>query len=217
MNGLKALILDLRRPHDAARGTPPLRKCSDAADIIERLERENAALREALRGLKATFSTIHDRHLDSEDCDEDASGHRTPNSHMHTVVDCNVSIEMIDRALGQESARGGAPDLHLHDGPLICKVCATPVSGEGVTEDAGATWMHLRCFKPQPGGAGFKCCGAGDPPCTSFEVSCQNPANYADGERWCPKCKQPDFPFCATSGCLKVPKLAEPPQPGGTD
>jgi hypothetical protein len=114
-------------------------------------------------------------------------------------------------------ARGGAPDLHLHDGPLICKVCATPVSGEGVTEDAGATWMHLRCFKPQPGGAGFKCCGAGDPPCTSFEVSCQNPANYADGERWCPKCKQPDFPFCATSGCLKVPKLAEPPQPGGTE
>jgi hypothetical protein len=117
----------------------------------------------------------------------------------------------------ESHARGGAPDLHLHDGPLICKVCATPVSGEGVTEDAGATWMHLRCFKPQPGGAGFKCCGAGDPPCTSFEVSCQNPANYADGERWCPKCKQPDFPFCATSGCLKVPKLAEPPQPGGTD
>jgi hypothetical protein len=127
-------------------------------------------------------------------------------------------IELATAALGTEPpARGGAPDLHLHDGPLICKVCATPVSGEGVTEDAGATWMHLRCFKPQPGGAGFKCCGAGDPPCTSFEVSCQNPANYADGERWCPKCKQPDFPFCATSGCLKVPKLAEPPQPGGTD
>lgn len=64
-------------------------------------------------------------------------------------------------------------------------------------------------------GGGFKCCGFADPPCTTFEASCQNPANYADGERWCPKCKQPDFPFCATSGCLKVPKLSNPPQPGG--
>jgi hypothetical protein len=66
---------------------------------------------------------------------------------------CAVAYQgWLARATMVESARGGAPDLHLHDGPLICKVCATPVSGEGVTEDAGATWMHLRCFKPQPGG-----------------------------------------------------------------
>ena len=56
----------------------------------------------------------------------------------------------------------------------------------------------------------FKCCGAGDPPCVTFDESCQNPANYADGESWCPKCKQPDFPFCATSGCLNVPKIQAP-------
>lgn len=65
-----------------------------------------------LRSVKASLCTIHDRHYDEQDCDEDAAGDRTPNRDMHTVVDCNVAIGEIDRALGPirskpPHARGG--------------------------------------------------------------------------------------------------------------
>lgn len=30
---------------------------------------------------------------------------------------------------------------------LNCRFCNKPISGEGLTEDAGATWAHLACYQ----------------------------------------------------------------------
>jgi hypothetical protein len=113
-----------------------------ASDRLLTLERDNAALREALKSPRL-IEINPDFPGDCGRCGEPWGAHIGP--------DCPDEGGRFSVAVPPH-ARGGAPDLHLHDGPLICKVCATPVSGEGVTEDAGATWMHLRCFKPQPGG-----------------------------------------------------------------
>lgn len=48
MSDIARLCEELRYPTDPARGHGPPQKCADAADTIERLERENAALRENL-------------------------------------------------------------------------------------------------------------------------------------------------------------------------
>lgn len=65
-------------------------------------------------------------------------------------------------------------------------------------------------WQPKP----FECCGAADPPCLTFEGSCQNPANYGKGAGFCPKCKEQAFPFCATAGCpepiMSLPTRARP-------
>lgn len=68
---------------------PPPTNCGE----IERLDG-------LLRSVKASLCTIHDRHYDEMDCDEDAAGDRTPNRDMHTVVDCNAAISEIERGLG---------------------------------------------------------------------------------------------------------------------
>ena len=71
---------------------------ANAGDIM--LLKEIERLEGLLRSVKASLCTIHDRHYDEQDCDEDAAGDRTPNRDMHTVVDCNVAIGEIERALG---------------------------------------------------------------------------------------------------------------------
>lgn len=104
-----AVPIDVQREHAALRAELDRRVdlASENADLRQRkaeVERESAALRATLRGLKATFDTIHDRHCDEADCDEDASGHRTPNRDMHTMVDCNVALGEIDKALKTEQS-----------------------------------------------------------------------------------------------------------------
>jgi hypothetical protein len=46
-------------------------------------------------------------------------------------------------------------------------------------------------------GPAFKCCGASDPPCTDFDGSCKNPANYPPAkpaaDEYTPGC---NFPRC---------------------
>lgn len=41
----------------------------------------------------------------------------------------------------------GPQEPHLWPGPLVCRYCRQPISGEGVTEDAGESWAHLECRK----------------------------------------------------------------------
>lgn len=92
--------------------TKDLRMANDGVDRIiaerDHLKAENAALLEkvgALRfclgGLRATFSIIHDRHEDEQDCDQEADGYPRPNSAMSTVVDCNAAIGEIRRVMWQ--------------------------------------------------------------------------------------------------------------------
>lgn len=51
----------------------------------------------------------------------------------------------------------------------------------------------------------FKCCGAGDPPCKTFEGSCQNPSNY-------PACER-----CGGSGDIFVDDTTRGPDGGPLD
>lgn len=59
----------------------------------------------ALRVAKCQLGFILDRHQDEQDCDQDADGHRTPNRDMNTVVDCNIAIAEIDRALANHQPK----------------------------------------------------------------------------------------------------------------
>lgn len=92
---------------------------SDATDFAQELAkcREYAELQtRTLGGLRAVLSTIHDRHYDEMDCDEDAAGDRTPNRDMHTVTDCNVGIGDIDRVLAKVPLPAGMEHMRPNRG-----------------------------------------------------------------------------------------------------
>jgi hypothetical protein len=40
--------------------------------------------------------------------------------------------------------------------PLLCRVCQQPITGEGVTDDAGDTWAHLPCFLRRKGSDAYR-------------------------------------------------------------
>lgn len=92
----------------------------------------------ALRVAKAELETIHDRHYDEQDCDEDASGHRTANRDMNTVVDCENAIRGIVAALATNPAvhaPGGTDGL----APPIARVRESATVGDSGTTDNALT------------------------------------------------------------------------------
>ena len=110
---------------------------ANAGDIM--LLKEIERLEGLLRSVKASLCTIHDRHYDEQDCDEDAAGDRTPNRDMHTVVDCNVAIGEIERALGPVKslpphARGGEMVPMRPHAPLEDAMSKTPQPGGAAPE-----------------------------------------------------------------------------------
>jgi hypothetical protein len=72
---------------------------AEARRARDQARKRALAAEAALREIGAVLDTIHDRHADNADCDEDASGHRTANRDMNTMVDCEVAKYTINRAL----------------------------------------------------------------------------------------------------------------------